>query len=117
MSRPPVILITRPEKQAKRFAKMLRARFGQKVAIEISPLQQIEFTLPQVDLPQEAQFIFTSENGVKGFVKSGTPTRGTAWCVGPRTTKIAARHGFQAIDGGGTGQALIQHIKNHATPC
>ncbi|MEZ5714577.1 MAG: hypothetical protein R3D85_05065 [Paracoccaceae bacterium] len=62
----PAILLTRPAPASARFAQVLRARLGD-VRIVTSPLLRIDWRAP--DLP-DAEPIFTSRNGVEGFLRA-----------------------------------------------
>lgn len=102
----PVILLTRPQQAAERFARLLRSR-GVEADIEISPLFKIEpvaAVLPET--PPEA-LIFTSENGVSASVGLGVSTGLPAFCVGDRTAKAARAAGFVAQSAGGTSHDLV----------
>lgn len=102
----PAILLTRPADAAARFAEKLRARLGD-VPIVISPLLRIEWR--QAPLPGGTP-IFTSPNGVEGFLRAGGVARGACWCVGEATARAARAAGFAARASGGDAAALTADI-------
>ncbi|WP_137700912.1 uroporphyrinogen-III synthase [Marimonas lutisalis] len=102
----PLILLTRPEEPARQFAEALRARLGD-VEVVISPLLRIEWV--KADLPAGVP-VFTSANGVEGFLRSGGVAVGACWCVGDVTARVADRAGFDARSAGGDADALVAAI-------
>lgn len=112
-SRPP-ILITRPEPQASRFARLLRAQdwVGR---VHVSPLIEAR------DLPlqrPEGRFqglILTSETAARAAGRlTGLPS--LAWCVGDRTAQVARALGFQAVSARGDADALVARILAERQP-
>ena len=103
----PVVLLIRPQEAAERFAARI-APMGLRALI--SPMLRI------VPVPHDAAalqaargLVFTSENGVR----FAGPGRGRpAWCVGPRTAKVAAAAGYDAITGPGDAARLIPLISD-----
>ena len=86
---PPPVLLTRPLAAATRFAAELDA------PVILSPLMETVF-LDAARLEQAPDaVVFTSENGVRGFVR-GHAWRGRAFCVGGRTAAEAEGAGFDA---------------------
>lgn len=101
----PVMLITRPEVAARRFAAETEALGLRSV---ISPLLRI------VPVPHDAEalrtakgLVFTSENGVR-FAGPGNGR--PAWCVGPHTGACAAKAGYAVREGPGDAAGLIPLI-------
>lgn len=101
----PVVLITRPEAAARRFAAQVEALGLRHV---IAPLLRI------IEVPHDAQavreatgLVFTSENGVR-FAGPGNGR--PAWCVGPRTAEAAAAAGYDVTEGPGDAAGLIPLI-------
>lgn len=92
----PQILLTRPEPAAHRFAAEI-AHLD--LPVVISPiLRIIEVAHDQTLLDAAKGMVFTSENAVP-FAGEG---RGRpAICVGPRSAKVAAAAGFDAVAGPG----------------
>lgn len=86
---PATVLLTRPKAAGERFAAELA------VPVILSPLMETVFLDPEpLDTPPDAM-VFTSENGVRGFVR-GSAWRGLAFCVGERTAQEARDAGFEA---------------------
>ncbi|MDU8927925.1 uroporphyrinogen-III synthase [Alisedimentitalea sp. MJ-SS2] len=104
----PAILLTRPTPAATGFAETLRAVLGD-VEIVISPLLQIEWI--GVELPA-GRPIFTSKNGIEGYLHSGGEGIGACWCVGEATAQAAAEAGFAPMVGGGDAKDLIKAIRD-----
>lgn len=103
----PVVLITRPDPAARRFAAQVEALGLRHV---MAPLLRI------VAVPHDAQavrdakgLVFTSENGVR-FAGPGQGR--PAWCVGPRTAEAARKAGYDVTEGPGDAAGLIPLIGN-----
>lgn len=104
MSRPPILLITRPLPQARRFAAEAAAACPPHEAL-IAPLSEV------VGLPFDpavfegaAGLVLTSANAIP-FLPPLPPL--PAWCVGPATARAAARAGFLPHEAGGDAVALL----------
>lgn len=105
------ILLTRPEAQSQRFAAQLRDA-GVQTPITFAPLLKI------AAVPYDAAalhgvrgIIFTSENGVAGYVAGGGPVGLPAFCVGPVTVAAARAAGFgPVLEAGGDAIALSQML-------
>ncbi len=106
----PAILLTRPRQQAERLARSLRKRLGHRAEILISPLLEIEFIPDNAPLPDAAQLIFTSENGVSAFAREHPGEKRVAWCVGPRTGEAAKAAGLSVRIGAGNAERLAEDI-------
>ena len=103
--RAPVLLLTRPEGDARRFEVRVRALAPGAWRGVIAPLIEI------VPLAEPAEPdgvpIFTSAHAVR----FAGPGRGRfAWCVGPRTAAVARAAGWAPREGGGDAQALLAAI-------
>ena len=98
-SRLPRLILTRPRAQSERFAAELQARFE----IVIAPLFEIA-PIKVPDLSGIDAVILTSENGARSQASLAGVT---AFCVGPRTAKVAQAQGANARDMGGTAESLI----------
>lgn len=106
----PILLLTRPEAQSRRFAGLFRARFGADWPVVIAPLTEIVWLNPELPARLPDHIVFTSENAVHAFVRL-CPNRGaTAWCVGPRTQAAAEAAGFATRLGPGDGVGLARMI-------
>ena len=84
---PATVLLTRPKAAGERFAANLAA------PVILSPLMEIVFLDPDPLEETPDAVVFTSENGVRGFVRGHT-WRGRAFCVGERTAQEARDAGF-----------------------
>ncbi|WP_323006483.1 uroporphyrinogen-III synthase [Pseudorhodobacter sp.] len=112
-SRRPAFLLTRPAAQSHRFATSLRQRFGNDIAITISPLIAPSFIASPLPAGPVEALIFTSETGVAAYMAHAMrpdtlPKR--AYCVGNRTAKAAALAGLEPISADGDAVALIALI-------
>jgi uroporphyrinogen-III synthase len=98
----PVVLITRPEAAARRFAEEI-APLG--LSSVIAPLQRIVPVAHDAQaLRDAAGLVFTSENGV-AFAGPGKGR--PAWCVGPRTALRAREAGYDVREGPGDAAGLL----------
>jgi uroporphyrinogen-III synthase len=112
-SRLPAFLLTRPTAQSTRFAASLRKRFGEDLAIIISPLIAPRFLAASFPGTNPTALVFTSETGVEAFSRhqnrpSDLPQR--AYCVGGRTAKVARLAGLVPISAQGDAADLIALI-------
>ncbi|NNK79572.1 MAG: uroporphyrinogen-III synthase [Litoreibacter sp.] len=108
------ILLTRPQRQSERFADILHKQLGDHLEIEISPILEIRFIDPEVDLTRVDGLVFTSENGVSGLARV-TPRRDlAAYCVGDRTAEVAREAGFEARSAHGDVDALAEMLVRSA---
>ena len=107
---PPVLLLTRPEADSRRFAARVAALAGA-VRTVISPLLEIAPTGPPA--PPAGVPVFTSA----AAVPLAGPGRGLpAWCVGPRTAAAARAAGWAPREGGGDADALVAAILGSGDP-
>lgn len=104
----PTILLTRPEEASRQFAERLRLRLGD-VAVVISPLLEIGFKPLERHEGEEIP-IFTSRNGVAGYLRGGGDACGRCWCVGDATAKIARQAGLRPQSAAGDADTLVQAI-------
>ncbi|TDL89254.1 uroporphyrinogen-III synthase [Meridianimarinicoccus aquatilis] len=106
------VLLTRPVKQAERFAGALRDRFGATLPVLIAPKLEIIYDRVAAvrALRGAGGVIFTSENGVDACIGADIPANLPAFCVGPRTAKAAGAAGFAAHMGPGDAAGLIATI-------
>lgn len=103
----PILLLTRPAPQARRFAEAARDRCGAGLRIVLSPLMAPELLNPDLPLQGLRGLIFTSETGVEGFARLSGRRDLPAHCVGEATARAARDAGFAvATIGPGTAAAL-----------
>lgn len=107
---PPSILLTRPLRQAQRFAGELRGILGPDVPIILSPVLQIIRSDPPADISAYRYLAFTSENGVWAVADQARPDQ-IAFCVGQRTAKAAEKAGFDSRSADGDGMDLAMMIR------
>lgn len=107
----PILLLTRPEPQSRRFASEVRERVDA-LDVLVAPvldIRQIAFRAP-AEAP--AGLIFTSENGVEAFSAQSDLRALPVWCVGARTADAARARGFDdvtsAADDGGDAEGLLR---------
>lgn len=104
----PRLLLTRPRPESQRFLRMLQQTMPHLRAV-ISPLIDIVLQPPPPDVADTAGgLIFTSLNGVRGFVKGCARRDLPVWCVGARTASRARAAGFTQIHtASGDARALL----------
>lgn len=105
----PHIILTRPLAQAQRFGASLAETLGDAAVVIESPLLQIN-PVEFGDVPDKGDVIFTSENGVAGFLAGAKVGERKAFCVGDRTAEAAREAGFDAFSASGTSADLIELI-------
>lgn len=99
---PPVVLITRPEPAARRFAAQV-ADLG--LSSVIAPLMQIVPVPHDADVVKAAHgLVITSENAIP-FAGAGAGR--PAICVGPRTAELAREAGFDVTQGPGDAARMM----------
>ena len=103
----PLILLTRPEPAASRFARACRDRLGAEIAVVIAPLAEIVPLPGALDLGGIRGLIFTSEAGVSAFATRSARRDLPAWCVGDRTAQAARDVGLSAQSAAGDAETLI----------
>lgn len=104
MAEPSVsILLTRPQRQAKEFARRISRWISTGTRVVISPLLEIIELPGQPDWQGFAGAIFSSVHGVRPPPSTGLP----AYCVGPRVTAAAQTAGWNAHQMGGTAEELV----------
>lgn len=105
----PTILLTRPADGSDRFARDLRARLGD-VPVVISPVLAIRPTDAVIDLHDDPVPIFTSVNGVAGFVAQHGAGCGLCYTVGRTTAEAARKAGFAPVSADGAVGDLVALI-------
>lgn len=112
----PLIVLTRPLAQSRRFAKALRAALNGRSEIIVSPLTRLVF-LDVPEFPQDVGgLIFTSETGVKAYTRKTRRRDLPAWVVGPRTASAARAAGLTVQVGPGDAAGLAQDIAASGGP-
>lgn len=106
----PVILLTRPEASSHKLARIWSDRFGNRVTFCIAPLMSISFEPKLPNLDGIKTLIFTSANGVAGYIGAGGPRNLPCYTVGDVTARAAKDAGLQAVSAGGDAGALIRLI-------
>lgn len=106
------VLITRPASGAALLAERLLAELGPDTEILCSPLIRIETlgaNLP--DLAEVNGLVITSAHAIAPLAKDARARTLPCYCVGGATADAAYSAGLQAIQGGGTAEALLATIK------
>ena len=102
----PVILITRPEPQASRFADEIRNEIGNRAEILVHPLSIRKTLNVQMHSDDFEGVAFTSESAVLSASELWTGPKGKAYAVGDRTAECAKKNGWQVESAKGTAQDL-----------
>lgn len=99
MSRP-IVLLTRPEAQSRRFSAVLRG-----AEVVIAPiLRMVPLDYDRGAADRARRLVFTSENAV---ALAGQGRGRPALCVGPRTAAAARAAGFDAVEGPGDARGMM----------
>ncbi|MFQ6553639.1 uroporphyrinogen-III synthase [Aestuariibius insulae] len=103
---PMIVLLTRPEASALRFAERIHARMTAEVVI--APMVRIDPVPAEVKWDRWRGAILTSQHGAGrlGDVPDGLP----AFCVGRRTAQVAEAAGCTVRSADGDAEALIAMI-------
>ena len=107
----PIIALTRPLHQSKRFAADLDAVLATSASYHIAPLIEVVPTPTDLELQDADALIFTSENAVNAVGINLSNRR--AYCVGTRTAQAAQTKGCIVLNANGTAQDLIALIRAH----
>ncbi|MEP3297181.1 MAG: uroporphyrinogen-III synthase [Pseudoruegeria sp.] len=106
----PLLLLTRPQAQADRFARLLQSKRTENPRFLIASLLEIVPFPEQLDVAAFDFFIFSSMNGV---IAEATPIQQKAFCVGERTAERARSRGFDVIAVTKTVEDLILWLAQH----
>lgn len=110
------ILLTRPQPQSERFAAQLRAA-GVTLPITYAPLLKIAAVpFDPSELTDCAGVIFTSENGVNGYIAGNGRTDLPAFCVGPVTLAAAREAGFAPVHEADGDAVALSHLLTTQRP-
>lgn len=112
----PILLLTRPERQAKRFQADCAEAFGFRPQTLIAPMMVIQPRLQFVLPPADETLLVTSENALDALFQRVDLTGRRAICVGQVTTKSAQGYGLAAEFGGPSAKALIDFIQQSDEP-
>lgn len=105
----PTLLLTRPLADSRRFAAMLPG-----MPAVIAPILSIvPVAHDTARLAAAPALVFTSGHAVAA---AGAGRRRPAFCVGPRTSELAAAAGFRVIEGPGDAEGLIPLIAGSGLP-
>jgi len=102
----PIILLTRPAKQAGAFRKLL----GKRVDVIESPVIKINFLKKKLNLQDYSAVIFTSQNAVDAVVSEPFGTGFVAFAVGERTAVAARSIGLSTCSANGNADRLVDTI-------
>lgn len=91
---------------------MCREELGAGPQIILSPLLKIELLPIEQDVSNYQALIFTSENGVRAYVKSQGHAGLPAFCVGERTAKAATDAGLKASSANGSADELVALVQD-----
>ncbi|PTV95179.1 uroporphyrinogen-III synthase [Rhodobacter aestuarii] len=110
----PRLLLTRPRAGSERFARQFQARFGADWPITIAPLIEIEPT--EAELPAANVLIITSEQAIAPVVNAPGWAGKPVYCVGPRTSEVLRRNGFEVLGTAPNAQQLFALISAEPDP-
>ena len=94
----PILLLTRPHRQAEVFAQSVVEELGDCFDIVVSPLLRIEGLPGSVDLDSDDTLIFSSVNGVEAYRPMHDGRSRKVFCVGERTAQAARSLGLSPIE-------------------
>ena len=92
----PTLLLTRPERQSRRFATEFLRAFPSLAEVVISPLTELVFRDTVPDLAGVTGLVFTSETGVAAWCRVNPRRDLPVWAVGPHTARVLTDAGFPA---------------------
>ena len=110
LSSAPVLLLTRPLAQSRRFANSLSPQVLAAVQLVISPALDIHPTPSLPDLAGYAGLILTSRNAVQIFADKNEQFAGPVFTIGNATTKAAQDIGLNAVQTGQDAQSLVSTL-------
>ena len=106
----PTILITRPDPVGARFAAQVRRRFGDDVAVVLSPLLGIRYCSSLPDMSRVTTLIFTSGNGAEAYGRLAGQRDIPAYAVGDATAAVAREQGLRVIACDGDAPSLVRRM-------
>ena len=110
----PVLLLTRPEAAAQRFAGQVAAMTRTGFETVISPLMRIAPIEGRVELGGATGVILTSVHALPALEAADPDRRCTVFAVGAATAAAAERSGFTAHAMGGDAAALVDRLITRA---
>lgn len=105
----PVLLLTRPEQDAQRFAQMVTRELDVDWRVVVSPLIAPAPVKIEACACGAGDVIFTSQHAVAPFSAACGAAR-VAWCVGSHTAAVARAAGFDVKQGPGDAKGLLSLI-------
>lgn len=108
----PILLMTRPAPDSRRFVEDVRAMVDVSFRAVISPLLGISYREPPDGLDQYAGVVLTSRHAVAALQASGAACGGLAFAVGDATRDAAQTAGFSVHSADGDADALIALIRD-----
>ena len=109
----PILILTRPERSARRFLNDLD--LGPNVRVILSPLFRIEAAAVPIARLDGYDLIVTSENALNALADYSLTKDATIYCVGPRTAERAKAFSGNVVTGPGDAEALAGLIAQHAS--
>ena len=106
----PILVLTRPEPEASRFAEAVWTAWGRSCEVIRAPAFRIVPLEVADDLSDVAHVVLTSANGVRQLERLAVPAGAVAWCVGDRTAAEAEAMGFETRSARGDADALVDLI-------
>ncbi len=116
MAAAPLVILTRPEHAARRFAALLEPALAGRAEVLIAPILDIVPEPMEGDFSQYQTLIFTSSNAVAMLAGRSDLAGKPAFCVGDRTAEEAAQAGFDAVSAGGDAAALETKLLDAPPP-
>lgn len=104
----PIVLLTRPVADSRRFARLL----GESAEVVISPAFEVRQLDVELDLDEYCALIFSSQNAVRSLAATQGLNGRKAFTVGDRTADMATKLGMDAVSAHGNAVDLIALIKS-----
>ncbi|PKP84734.1 MAG: uroporphyrinogen-III synthase [Alphaproteobacteria bacterium HGW-Alphaproteobacteria-2] len=111
----PSLIVTRPERAARRFAAAVEARLPGRYRVLVAPLLDIVPVAAAPDAAVDA-LVLTSENAAERAAELLPGSVLPAFCVGARTAEAARAAGFGAESADGAAEDLLALIRARVAP-
>lgn len=111
----PYLIVTRPERAARRFAAAVEARLPGRFRVLIAPLLEIVPVAATPDTAADA-LVLTSENAAERAAELLPGAALPAYCVGARTADVARAAGFRAVSADGAAADLLALVRARLAP-